>query len=276
MKFVKMQANGNDYVYVEKSQLTTSDLSSLAKKISARRFEIGSDGLIVIDKINPTTILMQMFNSDGSEGKTCGNGVRCSAYFAKKYLGVTQNEITVLTKSNPAKVQVLSYDNLSATVKANMGVPKRKFTPFLTQSLEKIGLYVDYQDIFEIDVGNPHLVFFTDKYDLFALSSGVEKSNFYKDGINVERVYKVENLSDKDYRLFSEVYERGSGKTLSCGSGAVAVAYSFAQKRSLDLEGVTFTVSMEGGDSQVTFEKDCAFLQSEVKIVFEGEVKNEV
>ena len=276
MKFVKMQANGNDYVYVAKSQITTNDLSSLAKKVSNRRFGVGSDGLIVIDKIDSKTISMQMFNSDGSEGKTCGNGVRCSAFFAQKYLGVTQSEITVLTKSNPSKVQILSRDSFSATVKANMGVPKRKFTPFLVQSLQKVGLYVDYQDIFEVDVGNPHLVFFTDKYDLFSLSNGARKSNFYKDGINVERVYEIENLSPKHYRILCEVYERGSGKTLSCGSGGVAVAYSFAQKHSLDVDGVTFTVSMDGGDAQISFENDCAFLQSEVKIVFEGELKNEV
>ncbi len=276
MKFVKMQANGNDYVYVEKSQIKTDDLSSLAKTVSNRRFGIGSDGLIVVEKINSESVSMQMFNSDGSEGKTCGNGVRCSAFFAQKYLDVSQSEITVLTKSNPAKVKILSSDNFSATANANIGVPKRKFAPFLTQSLQKVGLYVDYQDVFEVDVGNPHLVFFTDKYDLPTLSLGVEKSNLYKDGINVERVYKVETLSPKGYLLFSEVYERGSGKTLSCGSGAVAVAYSFAQKTRLSPSGIIFTVSMDGGDAQITFENDCAFLQSEVRIVFEGDWKNEV
>lgn len=280
MHFLKLEALGNDYVYVDANEVKGYDLINLTKKISKRRTGIGSDGLITVQKITDTTIRMTMLNADGSEGAMCGNGVRGAVFFALKQLGVKSDKIKVITKSRNVLVK-LCCDDLKDTsnlkrifATADMGeVKSGKNSSVLAEELSKAGLYVDKRQILHVNVGNPHLVFFEPNCSLTHISRAVIRSGLFPDGINVERVFKINNLNENESRLFMEVNERGVGKTLSCGSGAVASAYAFSiySCRPLDTN-LKVDVTTEGGTLSVYFEGGRAFLNGEVNLVFEGDI----
>jgi len=268
MKFTKMQACGNDYIFVDYHEVKKYNLPELAVKISNRRFGVGSDGLITVEKLSDGEISMRIFNSDGSEGEMCGNGVRCSAIFARNKMGVLQDLITVKTKSRLTEVNL---SNLKEPI-AQMGLVSLIFQgEFLAERFKKVGLYIDYHDIFCVNVGNPHIVFFSSN-PLSLLVEKTYKCGLFQDGINVEKVSACSLSSPKEPILSTEIYERGSGKTLSCGSGSVAVAYSYLMKKYGEISKTpTVTVRTEGGDLKVSFKDNTAFLQGEAKTVFEGE-----
>ncbi|MBE5742350.1 MAG: diaminopimelate epimerase [Clostridiales bacterium] len=267
MEFVKMQSAGNDYIYIDGSKIEKLDLPSLAINLSKRRFSVGADGIISVSKISNGAVIMKMFNADGTEGAMCGNGVRCSAVFAKKFLGVTAEQITVKTSS---KEVVVDIKNLSYPT-ALLGVVNEVFTSrFLADKFVKSGLYVDYHDIFSFNVGNLHLVLFTEK-PLNEINETAMKSRLFEDGVNVERVYKIDESNLSLPILYTEVFERGSGKTLSCGSGAVAVSKAYLMKKYGALKsGITVTVLTEGGELKVFFKGENAYLSGEVKQIYRG------
>ena len=278
MNFLKLEALGNDYVYVNAEEVKGCNLPDLTRQVSNRRKGVGADGLIALQKINDCCIQMTMLNADGSEGAMCGNGVRGAVFFAIKKLGITSNAIKVITKSRTVLVKVTdldfsnlnSFKNMHST--ADMGEVKSGKNPtIIAESLAKEGLYVDKRQVMHVDVGNPHLVFFEPNYSLTAICKAIIKSGLFPDGVNVERVFKIKNLSENHSRLFVEVNERGSGKTLSCGTGAVASAYAFSlySYRPLD-SNLKVDVTTEGGTLTVYFEGGRAFLSGEVNEVFEG------
>lgn len=279
MKFIKLEALGNDYVYVDANEVKNCNLERLARNVSNRRLGIGSDGLITVEKITDSTIRMGMYNADGSEGAMCGNGVRGSVFFAIKQLDMNCQRINVITKSRRVSVNVENCESLTdfSTAKklratADMGIVKSGKNPsIIAEELAKVGLYVDKRQVLHVEAGNPHLVFFEPNYSLSAICSAVIRSGLFPDGVNVERVFKIKNPSKNDSRLFMEVSERGSGKTLSCGSGAVACAYAFSvySLRPLD-SNLKVSVTTEGGTLSVFFVGGRAFLTGEVTEVFEG------
>ncbi|MBR2384156.1 MAG: diaminopimelate epimerase [Clostridia bacterium] len=278
MNFIKLEALGNDYVYVNAEEVKGCDLVKLARKVSNRRFGVGSDGLIIVQKLTNSTITMTMFNADGSEGAMCGNGVRGAVFFALKNLGLATKTVKVITKSREVIVNA-HFDNLSdvsrfTTIRAtaDMGKVKSSINPsIIAEELAKVGLYVDKRQVLHVDVGNPHLVFFEPNYPLSTICLAVIRSGLFPDGVNVERVYKIKNISENQSKLFMEVSERGTGKTLSCGSGAVASAYAFSVYSYRPLDGnLNVDVTTEGGTLNVTFEGCKAFLTGEVNEVFEG------
>ena len=226
MEFVKMHAVGNDYAYFDYEKVKSYDFQRLAVLVSKRRFSVGADGIIIVKKLSDFSVKMIMYNADGSRGATCGNGVRCSAYFAKKYLGLTSDEIVVITDANQTKVHLYKKDG-KTYAKADMGVVKSANSQIIVaKKLQNMGLYVDYRQIFEMNAGNRHLVFFYPNHSLLSLAKGVKMSELFPEGINIERVYKIENDGD-EIKIYAEIYERGSGKTLSCGSGACAIFSAF-------------------------------------------------
>lgn len=279
MNFLKIEALGNDYIYVNAEEIKNCNLSSLARKVSDRRFGIGADGLISVEKITDSTIRMTMLNADGSEGAMCGNGVRGAILFAYKRLGLRSPTVKVITKSRFVSVKVEDFEKITdfinlttLTATADMGVVKSGKNPsIIAEELSKVGLYVDKRQVLHVNVGNPHLVFFEPNYPLSTICSAVMRSGLFPDGVNVERVFKIQNRSENDSRLFMEVSERGSGKTLSCGSGAVAVAYAFSvySYRPLDVK-LSVDVTTEGGTLTVFFDGGKAFLKGKVNDVFEG------
>lgn len=278
MNFYKLEALGNDYVYVNAEEVKGCDLVKLARKVSNRRLGIGADGLIAVQKLTDSTIRMTMLNADGSEGAMCGNGVRGAVFFAVKNLGLNQKTINVITKSRNVTVLINDFgfgdikDQSCICATADMGVPKSGKNPsILAEELAKVGLYVDKRQILHVNVGNQHLVFFEPNYTLSTICKAIIKCGLFPDGINVERVFKIKNHSENESRLFMEVNERGSGKTLSCGSGAVAAAYAFSvySYRPLDAKLIV-DVTTEGGTLNVFFEGGRAFLKGDVNEVFKG------
>ena len=272
MKFVKMHACKNDYVYVDFREVENLDLSQLSKKLSDRKIGIGGDGLIAVGRLSEQTAFMKMYNSDGSEGDMCGNGVRCSAYFAKKHLGLSGDNFTVITKTRPVKVSLFKRDNKNYA-SANLGLPKLvDIDKNFFNQLAKSGLYVDKTGVFKVNVGNEHLVVFTHDFDLLTLNEHIKKTSFFKNGVNLERVYDIKFNSKNEVTLFAEVYERGSGKTLSCGSGAVAVALAYTRFNNNGCFRKKINVVTEGGVLTVNFEEGNAILTGEIKEVFRGEI----
>ncbi|MBR2337750.1 MAG: diaminopimelate epimerase [Clostridia bacterium] len=272
MDFLKLEALGNDYVYVKAEDVNFCNLKGLARRVSQRRKGIGSDGLITVEKITDTTVRMNMYNADGSKGAMCGNGVRGAAYFAIRRLGVAMGKIKVITPSREVSVTVNGITDKWLSATADMGVIKSGKNPsVIAEELSKVGLYVDKRQVLHVNAGNPHLVFFEPNYPLQTICNAVIRSGLFPDGINVERVFKIKNLSENESSLYMEVNERGSGKTLSCGSGAVASAYAFSvySYRPLDVN-LKVNVTTEGGTLNVFFEGGRAFLSGEVNETFSG------
>ncbi len=269
MEFIKMHASGNDYVYLDYEKVKNYDLSLLSKLISNRHFGVGSDGLIAIQKLDDNTAKMIMYNADGSRGATCGNGVRCSAYFAKKYLNLTSNQIVMKTDVNETLV-TLFEKNGSFYAKADMGEIKRvNSCEKVAKKLQEVGLYVDYRQVFEMNAGNRHLVFFYPNHSLLDLFNGVEKSRLFLDGINIERIYKIEQTKSS-LTIYAEIYERGSGKTLSCGSGACAIFQAFLNFNSSNIRSANIVT--DGGVLTVETDGKTTFLQSKIIEVFKGDL----
>ncbi|MBQ7642659.1 MAG: diaminopimelate epimerase [Clostridia bacterium] len=262
MRFVKMHAAGNDYIYFEQGSFSDEELSRLAVEMSDRHKGIGSDGIICLKK-RGDGVTMRIFNADGSEGMTCGNGVRCAAAFALKYMGVKGNPLPVYTRTGARKVLIeKSGQNLVCT--ADMGVPTLSSTSeYFCEKLQSTDLFVNIRDIFAVNVGNEHAVFFSG----LPLSVAAEHANgcgLFGGGVNVEC---VKNYKDG---LFVEVCERGSGKTLSCGSGAVAAVYA-ATVSGRAKEGEFISVYFSGGKLEVKILNGRAYLKSEVCEVFTGD-----
>lgn len=273
MRFVKMQATGNDYVYVTENETEGKDLSALAAEVSDRRTGIGSDGLIVLsaaggEEEKEYELKMRIFNADGSEGVTCGNGVRCAAKFAYEKMGITANPMRVLTGSGVRLVRMMESDGKIVYAEAEMGKPHIfALDPRQRACMEEVGLYVDYRSIIPVNVGNLHLVFFEEnEKSPLMLTKLVESGGAFPDGINIEQARAIPG------GFAVRVTERGSGETFSCGSGAVAVAYAALQTARVSAEdgerGVG--IGMRGGRLQVRFEGETAYLRGKIGEVFTG------
>ena len=195
MRFVKMQATGNDYVYVTENETEGKDLSALAAEVSDRRTGIGSDGLIVLaaaggGEEKEYELKMRIFNADGSEGVTCGNGVRCAAKFAYEKMGITVNPMRVLTGSGIRSVRMMESDGKIVYAEAEMGKPHTfALDPRQRACMEEVGLYVDYRSIIPVNVGNLHLVFFEEnEKSPLMLAKLVESGGAFPDLENIIKI----------------------------------------------------------------------------------------
>jgi len=250
IQFVKMQGTGNDYVYVDCFEQNVPNPSAFAKRVSDRHFGIGSDGVIFIRQSERGDCFMDIYNADGSRGKTCGNGLRCTAfYFYKKY-GTGKKEIFVETLSGVRTCYVTELSFNKAWVCVNMGkssdVENKAFCYWeLERRLPKDLLLVGVK---VLDVGNVHCVLTLDKkchcdrtmtekdiesVDLESLAKFLQQCGMFPMGVNVEICLRdygntdslCERFADKPWSAWRvRVWERGSGETFSCGSGACAVA----------------------------------------------------
>ena len=288
--FTKMQGTGNDYVYVDCFEQTILNPSALAKRISDRRFGVGSDGLILIKPSEHGDCFMDIYNADGSRGKTCGNGLRCAAFYMFKKLGMSKRRIIIETLSGVRECGVTMISENKAWVQVDMGtgmlVEKPNFCYWeLARRLPK-GVFLTGMKV--VDVGNLHCVLVLDKYrdmkdessedllksvNLEELAGYLEKCGLFENGINVEvciRDEKQEKLCQKMMTGESQawsvrVWERGSKETLSCGSGACAV-YMATSKN-----GTSVCVFMNGGRLCVECDAQGHLLLSgEAAAVFSG------
>ena len=277
MKFTKMQGIGNDYVYVNCLQETIENPSELAKKISDRHYGVGSDGLIMINPSDKADFEMEMYNADGSRGEMCGNGIRCVAKYVYDYGLTDKTSISVETLAGIKYLDLTVEDGKVVLVKVDMGKPmlRPEEVPVVSEKEEVIDepITVDGQEyrMTCVSMGNPHAVVFIDQdvkeFPFETVGVKFENHERFPKRVNTEFV----NVLDR-HTAQMRVWERGSGETLACGTGACAVAVACA------LNGLTedeVTVKLLGGDLQIKWdrEKNTVYMTGPAEVVFDGEWK---
>ncbi|MBM3944393.1 MAG: diaminopimelate epimerase [SAR202 cluster bacterium] len=276
MKFTKMHGAGNDYVYVDGRGLK-QDWPEVSRRVSDRHFGIGSDGLILALPSDKADVRMQMFNADGSEGEMCGNGIRCLVSFALEngIVGKRNGGVSVETLAGVLDVTPIFDNGRMTRARVSMGLPRfeAKDIPVNLPGQSKV---VDYPlkvdghtfKISCVSMGNPHAVAFldtpVDELPLERLGPLVENHPMFPRRVNFE----VVNVLSRDH-IKIRVWERGSGITLACGTGACAAAVIARQQGRVD-DGVT--VTLPGGDLKVRWPGEGqVILEGPVEKVFEGE-----
>lgn len=271
-----MHGTGNDYVYVNLFQETVENPEKLAVKLSDRHFGIGSDGLILIAPSEVADCRMIMYNADGSEGAMCGNGIRCVAKYAYEHGIVQSPQITVETKSGIKSLELTVEDGCVTYVQVNMGqavlkpeeIPvKADGTQFVVQTISVDGRAYE---VTCVSMGNPHCVIFTegiDELDLERLGPKFENHDLFPDRINTEFVEVID-----EHTLRMRVWERGSGETISCGTGTCAVTVA-AVLNGYCKQGEEIEVQIRGGKLYDTYrENGEVFMRGPATAVFDGEI----
>ena len=275
MKFTKMHGIGNDYVYVNCFKETVEHPSEAAIKVSDRHFGIGSDGLILIKPSEVADGKMEMYNADGSQGAMCGNGIRCVAKYMYDYGITDKTSISVETKSGIKYLDLTIRDGKVDTVKVNMGTPilKAADIPVRSEKEQVINepVMVDGKEwkITCVSMGNPHAITYIDdvkNLEIEKIGPKFENHEIFPDRVNTEFVHVIDRNT-----VEMRVWERGSGETLACGTGACAVAVSSI------LNGLTeeeVTVKLLGGDLKIFWDRteNKVYMTGSATTVFDGEI----
>jgi len=278
MRFTKMHGLGNDYIYIDahREALEGIDLPQLARSLSDRHFGIGGDGLILIMPSDEADFRMRMFNADGSEGEMCGNGMRCFAKYVYDHGLTTKTEFVVETAAGPIRPTVNVEEGRVTSVTVDMGKPRLarrdipmtgspKNTPVINEMLR---VDDDFLRVTCVSMGNPHCVIFVDDVQhapVRTLGPRVEHHGAFPARTNVEFVKVV-----PPDRLEMRVWERGSGETLACGTGASASVVAAALNNLADR---SCTVKLLGGELQIEWRQDDHVFKTGPAVeVFSGEV----
>jgi diaminopimelate epimerase len=226
--FTKMHGAGNDYVYVDCFRHPQPDHPErLAVILADRHKGIGGDGLILICPDADADARMRMFNADGSEAEMCGNGIRCVAKYLFDHGLVKKSQIAIATGAGPLTLEILSRNGICEQVRVDMGAPildpARIPVRLDTDSAVGVPIEIDGRDfdITAVSMGNPHCVIFVDELtDELVLKWGpkIETSSYFPARVNVEFVRVISPTE-----VIQRTWERGSGETLACGTGASAV-----------------------------------------------------
>lgn len=277
IKFTKMHGCGNDYVYVNCMDEILENPSEISRYISDRHFGIGSDGLILICPSDVADFKMVMYNADGSEGKMCGNGVRCIAKYVYENGLSDKEKISIETKSGIKNLDLTIEDGKVCLVKVDMGAPVLKPSDIPVTADEGMESFIDQPLIVEgtefkvtcVSMGNPHAVVFvnyTDNFEINRYGAGFEEHILFPDRINTEFV-QVINRNEINMR----VWERGSGETLACGTGTCAAVVACVLNGKTDDE---VTVHLLGGDLLIKYDREnnTVWMTGPAETVFEGEI----
>lgn len=271
--FTKMQGLGNDYVFINCFKEKVFDPALLARKISDRHFGVGSDGLILIKPSNVADFAMEMYNADGSMGAMCGNGIRCFGKYVYDYRLTNQKKLAIETMSGIRKLELLS----TREVKVDMGCPKLQPSEIgMRVSDKKIfiheSLTVDTTTYYVscVSMGNPHCILFVDYLEnlcIDAVGRQIENHPIFTDRTNVEFVQVVDRTHIK-----LRVWERGSGETLACGTGACAAMIACVLNGRTDTE---VEVSLLGGKLFTSWnrEEDTVYMTGPAETVFDGVIE---
>ena len=273
MKFTKMQGLGNDYVYVNCFEEKIENPPAVARYVSDRHFGIGSDGLIMINPSEVADFEMEMYNADGSRGEMCGNGIRCVAKYVYDYGLTDKTQISVETLGGIKYLDLTVEDRKVVLVKVDMGKPELKsdLIPIISENEKVIDepIEVDGQvyHMTGVSMGNPHTVIYVDdvkNLDLEKIGPKFENHERFPKRINTEFVHCIDRNT-----VEMRVWERGSGETLACGTGACAVAVASILNNLTDTQ---VTVKLLGGDLQIEWdrEKDRVFMTGPATVVFDG------
>ncbi len=272
IKFTKMQGIGNDYIYINCFETEIKNPEELSIEMSKRHFSVGSDGLVLICPSTVADCKMRMFNADGSEGKMCGNAIRCVAKFVYDEKIVNKTEITVETLSGIKTLTLFLKDGKVDTVKVQMGkaeiIPER--IPCLCEKSINFPFTVNGKEYFgnAVSMGNPHNVIFCDEIkslDLEKIGPSFENHKLFPERVNTEFV-KVISSTEIDMR----VWERGSGETYACGTGACASVVACVLNGRCDYEKEV-SVNLIGGQLKIKVEKDLnVTMTGKAKRVYDG------
>ena len=273
MKFTKMHGLGNDYVYVNCFEEKIDNPPAVARFVSDRHFGIGSDGLIMINPSKTADFEMEMYNADGSRGEMCGNGIRCVAKYVYDYGLTDKTQISVETLGGIKYLDLTVEDGKVSQVKVDMGKPELEadLIPIISEREQVIDepIEVDGKEyhMTGVSMGNPHAVIYVDDVkglDLEKIGPKFENHERFPKRINTEFVHCIDRQT-----VEMRVWERGSGETLACGTGACAVAVSSILNNLTDTQ---VTVKLLGGDLQIEWdrEKDRVFMTGPAKVVFDG------
>ena len=277
MKFTKMQGIGNDYVYVNCFEETVKDPAAVARYVSDRHFGIGSDGLILIKPSDIADCEMDMYNLDGSQGAMCGNGIRCVAKYVYDYGIVKKENISVSTKSGIKYLDLTVRNGKVALVRVNMGSPVLTASqiPVVSSTEEMINapLKVNGETYYitAVSMGNPHAIVYmtdVDHLDIGEIGPYFENHMAFPDRVNTEFVEVLD-----DHTLKMRVWERGSGETLACGTGACAVAVASILNGHVDGEKPV-TVKLLGGELEIFWDRqeNLVYMTGPAATVFDGEI----
>ena len=273
MKFTKMQGLGNDYVYVNCFEEKIENPPAVARYVSDRHFGIGSDGLIMINPSEVADFEMEMYNADGSRGEMCGNGIRCVAKYVYDYGLTDKTQISVETLGGIKYLDLTVKDGKVVLVKVDMGKPELKsdLIPIISENEKVIDepIEVDGQvyHMTGVSMGNPQTVIYVDdvkNLDLEKIGPKFENHERFPKRINTEFVHCIDRNT-----VEMRVWERGSGETLACGTGACAVAVASILN---NLTDTRVTVKLLGGDLQIEWDqkKNHVFMTGPAKVVFDG------
>ena len=271
--FTKMHGCGNDYVYVNCFEEKIENPPAVARYVSDRHFGIGSDGLIMINPSEVADFEMEMYNADGTRAQMCGNGIRCVAKYVYDYGLTDKTQISVETLGGIKYLDLTVEDGKVVLVKVDMGKPELKsdLIPIISENEKVIDepIEVDGQvyHMTGVSMGNPHTVIYVDdvkNLDLEKIGPKFENHERFPKRINTEFVHCIDRNT-----VEMRVWERGSGETLACGTGACAVAVASILN---NLTDTRVTVKLLGGDLQIEWDqkKNHVFMTGPAKVVFDG------
>lgn len=275
MKFTKMQGCGNDYVYINCFEEKISNPEELAKKFSDRHFGVGSDGLILIlpPLDNNSDAFMQLYNFDGSKASMCGNGIRCVAKYIYDHgiIPKERRETFIDTPSGIKKISLEIQDEKVISATVNMGEAK-----ITSEIPEEIEINDKKLNFIGVDVGNPHAVYFIEDNPELKNIFSWEDSKFNLEGKNFEKHSRFPDRVNSEFieiisrdEINMRVFERGSGETLACGTGATASAFAGFKAGKLNSKVL---VHLRGGDLKIEIKNSCCFMTGAAVEVFSGEI----
>ncbi len=275
MKFTKMHGAGNDYIYVDCFKENIENRPEMAKRVSDRHFGVGGDGLICICPSDVADVKMDMYNLDGSQGKMCGNGIRCVAKYAYEHGYAKGEEMTVETLSGVKTVWLDVENGVVKSVKVCMGSPefRPENIPVLDEGenfiLRPVTVAGKQWLVTCLSVGNPHAVIFVDDVDSMELGSIgplFENNSLFPDKINTEFAQIVDEETIK-----MRVWERGSGETLACGTGATATLCAACV---CGKTGNRAKLRLLGGELVIEWDRDknLLYMTGPAEYVFQGEL----
>lgn len=274
MKFTKMEGCGNDYVYVNGFEEKIDNPNEVAIAVSDRHFGIGSDGLIIINPSEVADFKMCMYNADGSEGKMCGNGIRCVAKYVYDFNLTDKDVITVETLSGIKTLKLNVENGKVKTVRVNMGAPifecDKVPVKYDDEKMINKPVKVDGKtfNITCVSMGNPHAVTFindTDNLEIEKIGPKFENNEIFPDKVNTEFIQIIDKKTVK-----MRVWERGSGETFACGTGACASVVASVLNR---LTENKVTVKLLGGELEIEYNQDenTVYMTGPARVVFTGE-----
>lgn len=282
LNFTKMHGCGNDYIYFNCFEQEIREPEKLACKLSDRHFGIGGDGIVLICPSTAADVKMRMFNADGSEGRMCGNAIRCIGKYVYEH-GIARKEtVTVETLSGIKTLFLTVCDGVVTLVRVNMGkaVLKLSEIPCTLDGDRAVNRRVSVAGgeytINAVSMGNPHCVVFGDDWDaldpdrfnISAIGPRFENDPIFPERVNTE--FAVVSRENKQIRM--RVWERGSGETWACGTGACATAVAAVECGYFE-KGEDITLKLRGGDLIINYTDDAVFMTGPAEVAFCGTVE---